>query len=519
MSNVAHLLAGPVAERPDAPALIEAHRVTTFAQLDLSARRVAALLRARGVGVGDGVLFFEPPSAELYASLAAVFRLGAVAMFVEPSAGRAVLDAACAMWPPKALIATPKAHLLRLVSRALWRVPVKVATRGRVLGAWSLRDLGGIPPLPPDAVAPVDGDAPALLTFTSGSTGAPKAAVRTHGILRAQLDALGAELTARPGECEMVSLPIVVLLNLAGGATTILPDADLRRPGAIDPGPVLTQLAHHRASRITASPAFLERLADSAGPGGLAPLDAVVTGGGPVFPDIVARVKAAAPYARVVSVYGSTEAEPIAHVADDETSEADETAMRAGVGLLAGLPDSVVRLRIVRARWGTPIPPLGASALDAMTVPTGEAGEIVVTGPHVVRGYLHGLGDAETKFRVGEEIWHRTGDLGRLDDRGRLWLLGRASAAIEDDRGTLHPFTVECAARMLLGGRRVAVAAHEGRRVLVTEGDVDADALRASLAWAKLDEVRSVARIPMDRRHNSKVDYGALASLLAGRRR
>ena len=62
-----------------------------------------------------------------------------------------------------------------------------------------------------------------------------------------------------------------------------------------------------------------------------------------------------------------------------------------------------------------------------------QPGEIVVSGAHVGAGYVGGVGDAETKFRVGEVIWHRTGDAGYLDAHGRLWLLGRCSARIADD--------------------------------------------------------------------------------------
>jgi acyl-CoA synthetase (AMP-forming)/AMP-acid ligase II len=226
-----------------------------------------------------------------------------------------------------------------------------------------------------------------------------------------------------------------------------------------------------------------------------------------------------APAARVVSVYGSTEAEPIAHIEAGQVSAADLDAMRRGAGLLAGEPDQCVDLRIIRRQWGTPIPPLDVSTLAAMSCATSECGEIVVTGAHVVRGYLHGQGDEETKFRVDERIWHRTGDMGYLDDRGRLWLLGRASAVIDDARGIVYPFAVECVAREVLGVRRSAMIARKGRRVLVverTESDapLDSSAALAALAWAKVDELVVVAKLPMDRRHNSKIDYAALGKLL-----
>ena len=196
--------------------------------------------------------------------------------------------------------------------------------------------------------------------------------------------------------------------------------------------------------------------------------------------------------------------------------------MRTGAGLLAGKPDTHVTMRIIRRQWGTPIPPLDGAALDAMSCGPSEPGEIVVTGAHVVRGYLHGVGEEETKFRVDDQVWHRTGDVGYVDDRGRLWLLGRASAVIEDARGVLYPFAAECAARELTGGGRVAVMADRGRRVLVMErGDaalpVDPSAVLEALAWAQLDDVVTCRALPMDRRHNSKIDYGALRAMVSRR--
>ncbi|MEP7346688.1 MAG: AMP-binding protein, partial [Gemmatimonadaceae bacterium] len=486
------------------------HR-TTFAQLDHASRVIAAQLQRDGVRAGANVLFFAPPSRALYAALVATWRIGAVAMFVEPSAGRETLDSACALSPPMALIASPKAHLLRLASPALRAIPRKYSTIGWVPGTSALGRSGDT--APNVAIAVVAPDAAALLTFTSGSTGQPKGAIRTHAILRAQLQALSGDVAAGRGECEMVALPIVVLLNLANGVQTVLPHADLRRPGAIDAFPVLEQIREGRITRITASPAFLERLADSPHASmALGGLRTVVTGGGPVFPDLVDRLRQLAPAATIVSVYGSTEAEPIAHVKQSEVSEADRSAMERGSGLLAGVPDPAVRLRIVKSSPGIPLVVANSAELNAITLGGAAVGEIMVSGAHVVTSYVNGIGEAETKCMVDGIVWHRTGDLGYLDDAGRLWLLGRAGAvAIDDARAPFYPFAVECAARLRLGVHRVAALVHEGRRVLVLEGQGGGtsapDAARRALAWAELDDVRLVARIPVDRRHNSKVDY------------
>jgi acyl-CoA synthetase (AMP-forming)/AMP-acid ligase II len=142
----------------------------------------------------------------------------------------------------------------------------------------------------------------------------------------------------------------------------------------------------------------------------------------------------------------------------------------------------------------------------------------VVSGEHVLAGYLNGVGDGETKFRVDGRVWHRTGDSGYLDPRGRLWLLGRTGAVIRDDRGELYPFAVECAARGIRGVTRTALLGRDGCRILFVQpsGSIPLDhaALGETLAWARIDEIRELREIPLDRRHNAKVDYGRLAELV-----
>ena len=301
----------------------------------------------------------------------------------------------------------------------------------------------------------------------------------------------------------------------------MIPDADLRRPAAIAPAPVLRQMASASVTRVAASPAFLDRLARHALslPGYVSPFAEIYTGGAPVFPGVLRRLHAMAPQARLVAVYGSTEAEPIAAVEWNDISPDDVRRMESGGGLLAGQPVAAIELRVVADQWGAPVGPLTSQALDAMTLDSGDVGEIVVAGSHVLPGYLGGAGDHETKIRVGHGVWHRTGDAGYRDDRGRVWLLGRCSAAIGAGANRLYPFAVECAALTVDGVERCALVEHEGQRILVVElmRSTQADTaarLLSRLAWARLDAVREVPALPVDRRHNAKIDYPALRKLL-----
>jgi long-subunit acyl-CoA synthetase (AMP-forming) len=184
-------------------------------------------------------------------------------------------------------------------------------------------------------------------------------------------------------------------------------------------------------------------------------------------------------------VYGSTEAEPIAHQRFDEISAADWTLMREGGGLLAGKPIPQIRMTLIDD-------------------------EIVVTGDHVNKAYLDRAADAETKLDRDGEIWHRTGDAGRIDDQGRLWLLGRKSARA----GRFFPFEVETAARLWPGVRQVALIPGTNPPVLAIAGDAAKRTLWAARAEALGGlNVMTLDAIPLDRRHRSKVDYAELKRL------
>jgi len=519
--NIAEILQRQARERPDAPAIIDTHlgreRVTTFAGLEAAAARGAALLREAGLVSGDTLLVFQPMSAELYIVLMAIFRLGMTAMFLDPSAGREHLERCCAIRPPKALIASPKAHLLRLVSPALRRIPLQFCFSRFMPGTipWS-RAEERVPYLP---IAPCAGETPALITFTSGSTGQPKATVRSHAFLLEQHRVLERAIQLTPGAMDLTTLPVFVLANLASGVTSLIPDADLRHPGGIQAAPILRQIERHHPTSVVASPAFLERLCDQAERAGktIGGFRYVFTGGAPVFPDHLDRFATNFPEAEVVAVYGSTEAEPIAHISRNALTSDDMAAMIAGAGLVVGVPLDEIDLRVIVPRWGTPLGEMHAADFSAICLPAGKSGEIVVSGGHVLKGYLHGVGDEETKFRVNGTTWHRTGDSGYFDDCGRLWLLGRTSAVIEDDRGALHPFAVECAARQIPSVRRAALVGRNKRRILFVEPKeglpLDVNAVCGTLAWAQLDDVRKISQIPLDRRHNAKVDYGRLAKI------
>jgi len=243
-ANLAGRLSDLAARHPERMAIVEARgrhvRRISFAGLDARVAAHAAALRSRGIAQDDRVLIFVPMSIALYAVLLGALRIGAVAVFVDAWADPRRLDDAIARTRPRAFVGVLRAHLLRLTRSSVRSIP-----HAMVVG-------DGEPPLRFDRPEParLAPDAPALVTFTTGSTGRPKAAERSHGFLWSQHLALAEHLHGMPGDVDMPTLPVFVLHNLAGGVTSVLPDFDPRRPGDIEPGVIRAQM---RAEGVTTS--------------------------------------------------------------------------------------------------------------------------------------------------------------------------------------------------------------------------------------------------------------------------
>lgn len=497
-------------------------RVVSFGELADDVARLGGELRRRGLRPGERVLLFVPMSIDLYTALLGVLHAGGVAVFVDAWAGRRRLEQAVAAADPRAFIGTPKAHLLRLLSASLRRIPIRIWA-----GPGPLRLAPRRGPVLP--AARVEPESHALVTFTTGTTGQPKAAARSHAFLWSQHRVLARHLALTAHDVDMPTLPVFVLNNLALGVTTVIPDFDPRRPAEIDPAAILDQMREEGVTTTSGSPAFYERLAAH----GRVPVRALFTGGAPVFPPL-AELLSRQTDGEVWVLYGSTEAEPIAGIGATELVAAAAEPEAAGV--CAGEPVPEIEWRIIRAADG-PVS-LGPEGWAALEVPPGETGELVVTGPHVLKGYLDDpAAESASKIRDGDRVWHRTGDGARFDGR-RLWLMGRVSQRVRRRGRTWWSMAAE--ARALLGVDEVVHAAYLGVRSpsRPVEGDVGdvgdmgvlcvelregwgaaglTAKLREALEPIPVDRVELFDRLPRDPRHASKTDAARLRELLEER--
>lgn len=499
-ANVARALVDLSSAHPERPALLRADGSVgwTFADLAGQTARIASGLELRGLRPGSRVvLLTRDPEAALMVAVATLWAGGTVVTPPVSGGWRPALRATARL-RPDAVVADPVVWLALAAVPGLAGGRIRIVTgHRRWPGLVTLGELAGGHDRLSSEPTPRPVDAPALITWTTGTTGHPRPVVRTHGILTAQHLAIRALRAPRAGDVDLVGLPAMALHDLACGTSLVMPS----RADADPDGRRLRDLVSN-ASVTTAVgfPVLFERLVDGAGPSSLPGLHSIHVGGAPVRAGLLDRLASVAPNATVVVVYGATEAEPIAAVDAREvrSSAGDGTRSR---GMLVGKPCPGIDLRLV------PLEGCGAAAGSGAAF-----GRVLVRGDRVARDPVHS----------GSDGWLDTGDVGALDDDGRLWLLGRTSNLV---RGGVAPATVEDAVGALedvAASVLVPIPGPHGSRLVLAVQPVSPTSARAVQArvttmasdrgWA-LDRVATVHRLPRDER-TGKIDYRRLRSLV-----
>ncbi len=539
--NVASFVLDRARAEPDTPAIFYpdgrhadgrvryAHY--TNGELDRESDRIARGLVGVGIGRGVRTALLVKPSLEFFALTLALFKAGAVPVVVDPGIGLARFGACLDEAEPEAFVGIPQAHAARVLlgwSRRTIRTPVTVGHRwfwgGPTLS--QLRDRGRS-----DASFPVAetraGEEAAIL-FTSGSTGPPKGVVYRHENFAAQVEAIRGLGTIRRGEIDLPTFPLFALFDPALGMTAVVPDMDATRPGSVDPEVILSAAEEFRVTNMFGSPALLDTVGRFGSERGvkLSTLARVISAGAPVPADVMERFLRMLPEgAEVLTPYGATECLPVSCISSREVL--GETAARtdAGAGVCVGAPVPSVDLRIIRIddapidRWH-----------DGLELPRGSVGEITVLGPQVTQAY-HNRPEATRLAKIRDadgRLWHRMGDLGYLDEVGRLWFCGRKADRVETADGLLT--SVPCEAvfdthpkvrrTALVGGRGRAGALPvicvellpEHRRA--SQREVREELLEIAASHPHTKSIRTFLfhdGFPVDIRHNAKIGRGELA--------
>jgi acyl-coenzyme A synthetase/AMP-(fatty) acid ligase len=468
--------------------------------------RMARGLEMRGIAPGDRIAVLIPPGPDLIAFVYACWRIGAVVVITDAGLGIQGMRRAIRGAGVTHCIGIDRARpLLRTIPIPGLRL--------------SMRDLADIvregwAPAQSFDVTPRKSSDEAVVVFTSGSTGPAKGVVYTHGQIQRTCDLLTSHYGLTAADGLVAAFAPWAVLGPALGIASAIPDMDVTKPRTLSARALADATRAVNGTLMWASPAALANVVRTASESGVSASDfttvrLVLAAGAPVSAQLLTKARALFPDAQLRTPYGMTEVLPVCDVTLEDILEAGR-----GNGVLVGLPLPGVDVQI--------------AALDSQGRPatdlTGEpevTGEIAVRADHM-RDRYDGLWFTNS-LASQNPGWHRTGDVGHLDSRGRVWIEGRLSHVITTPNGVVTPVAVEQAVQELDGvvsAACVGIGSPGDQQVVVV---VTGPQARSVVASSELTSaIRTVTgvdmaavlvrdELPVDIRHNAKINRAALA--------
>lgn len=532
LTNIAAHLPDMARRQPDTPAIHiptgrnQQYRQYSFKQLEQQSNQIAHALESIGICRGVRTALMVTPGIEFFALTFALFKVGAVPIMIDPGIGVKNLKVCLAESEPEAFIGIPKAHIARLLFG--WgKTTIKVLlTVGSKLfwGGSSLKKLTAkIPTDRPYQVVATTADETAAILFTSGSTGVPKGVVYTHGNFVAQVEQLQKIYDIQPGEVDLPTFPLFALFAPALGMSSVIPVMDFTRPGSVDPQKIIEPIKRFNITTMFGSPALINCVGRYGEEQGirLPSLKRAISAGAPVPATVLERfTKMLTGDAQVFTPYGATESLPVCSIGSSEILTDTRHATDKGQGVCVGKPVPGITLNIIKVNdqpidWWN----------DDLTVPDGEIGEIVVSGAQVTGSYFNREEStqlAKISDPQNASFYHRMGDLGYRDSRGRVWFCGRKAHRVICAEQTLY--TIPCEAIFNTHAKvfRSALvglgSAGEMQPVICVELESGVDKsqhaqilLELKLIGHSNEMTRSIKQIlfhpafPVDIRHNAKI--------------
>ena len=528
----------------------------TYAELSADVEAVAVGLRDMGIAEGTRIVCMSPPSYETCVMGVALTRVGAFTIWIDPAVGYRNVAERLRRVKPEAFLGVLLAHIGRvtfgwgprglrklvLTGSPPWPGAHTVPGFPPFPGARSIRSLRKRAPAEPQPPK-VGPDDPCAVLYTTGSTGPAKPSLYLHRnfcqVFRNAHHSWGwdekneADGTNRV-PVDMAVFPAFLFVPISAGGTMVVPPIDFARqgPAQVNPAAMIQVINDCKVESFFGAPILIENLAAEALARNLTmpSLKRVIGAGAPIFGPVEEMLSAVmAPDGELAANYGATEAMPSTEMGSREHLQGPWDLTERGAGICVGYALPGVELKIVDIVDG-PI----ASIDETSELPTGQVGEILVRGKHVSpEYYLDPESTRKNKVPDPEGNWHRFGDTGYLDTQGRLWLCGRVGQRVKAKSGNLFPLQVEPLFDAHPKVRRsalVGVPTPEGELpVLCVEvesgvGKNELDGVRRELLARaaetdladKIHAILFKRELPVDPRHNSKIERPQLAKWAAG---
>ncbi len=480
LSSLPNLLEDAAAERPDAVFLDDRRRTLTYAQTQAEVRSLASFLRRNGLNPGDRVAIQMRNRVEVAIAVFATAAVGGVFVVLNDKLRPKGVEKIFRQAEPRVLIGdaevTEPASGNGIDIRVQTGADAATAREGWIGWEQAVADPDTLPERPP-----ASGNATVCLVFTSGSTADPRGVELSHANIRFVVAAIQARLNYRPEDVVGCFLPLAfdyglyqIFLAAQAGARLFIGDPD-------QVGPRLPRiLAEAGVSVLPGVPAVYAALLmlGKRRPIALPALRAVTNTGERLPRAYIDGLKAMFSGLEVYVMYGLTECKRVSILLPEECE---------------CRPDSV----------GRPLDGTEVYAADELgrRLPPGIAGELVVRGPHVAKGYWRAPEETARRYRVtgvngGRQVDLFTGDRGRVDDEGFLYFAARADDLLKHRGNRISPVEIENEA-CGIGGVSEAAAlkrvADDTLHLFISTDDAD---LSQNAILSALSKVLEPAKIP-----------------------
>lgn len=481
----------------------------TWSLLDRRVQEFAAGMRLAGIKPGDRIAFLIPPGPELIALIYAAWNVGACIVIADSGLGARGLIRALRGAHPDHVFAIPRAMP---ITRFLQIPGLRISSRD--LSTFGKSGAGRME-------TSCDPDSEGAVVFTSGSTGPAKGVRYSRARIQATVQVLKNHYALTDSDVIIAAFAPWAVFGPALGVGSVLPHMDLGSPSSLTYASLQAAITQAGGTLLWASPAALRNVVETAPTtmqsrfrelGENSPIRLILSAGAPVPSSLLMSVTRLFPGAQLRTPYGMTEALPLTDIALDEI---------VGLEHLTG-PEGTTGVPVGKALPGVEIQIAPWHDSSTLSVSAGVMGEIVIKADHMRSSYdsLAFTQAAASQFPG----WHRTGDVGHIDDSGNIWVEGRLSHVITTPDGPLTPVPVEQRIEKIPAVSQAACVGvgPAGKQVVVivvvireSVSDTDLEDAIRSVAGTPVSAVLRRKKFPMDIRHNAKIDRGALAAWAA----
>jgi olefin beta-lactone synthetase len=523
--NIAARLAHWADQKPESAALIELRsgRQRTFKELEQESSRLASGMIQLGMKPGERVLLMVPYGIDFVTLTFAMFKAGLVPVLIDPGLGKKNVLKCIKQVQPHGMIAIPFAHVIKKCFSGTFKSikhNVTVGSRwfwgGTTLN--KLRDSGKAD----FKMAVMGEDHPAAILFTSGSTGPAKGVLFSHGIFNHQVRILQEQFNIQPDETDLPTFPLFGLFSSGLGMTSIIPDMDATQPARVKPENIIGPIQEFKISSSFGSPALWDTVSQYCLDQKiqLPTLKRIIMAGAPVSGNLLARFETIIDKnCNIYTPYGATEVLPVSLIDKREILDETWSLSNQGKGTCVGHPIPGVEIKIIEIS-DQPI----LKWQDVTESDNNNVGEIVVRAAWATRSYFNRQDLTQlAKIEDGDSFWHRMGDLGRLDEKNRLWFYGRKNQRVITEFETLYTIPCEAIFNQHPDVKRSALVGTSSKTkpVIIIE-PANLDRINSQTARQKFTEellergaksslTQSIRKVlfyeafPVDVRHNAKI--------------